>query len=58
MFKVIFDLFWLTSPILAVLKLIGYLNWSWWAILAPLLAQVVILGVAAYFLTTLLGRWD
>lgn len=58
MFKVIFDLFWLTSPTLAVLKLVGYIGWPWWVVLMPLLAQFVILGVAAAFLSSLLGGWD
>lgn len=48
---------WLTIAFI-VLKLIGYINWSWWYVLAPMWAPalVIVLAIVAVLIAALLIR--
>lgn len=44
--------------IFITLKLTGYVNWTWWWVLAPMWipSAIVVFGFAALFLVTLLSK--
>lgn len=39
---------WIFGIIFVVLKLTGFIDWSWWFVVSPFVVGVVTYGIAAY----------
>ena len=48
--KIKVGLFPLITIIFVVLKLVGFINWSWWCVFSPLWIPALLFGVISIFL--------